>query len=197
MQQNCLKPTLLIIVNQSEPSAKPVPLPVESDDVLTEEARGYRAQLQGRLWLWAPCMVIGFIASGMDESIQTAANALIGAEFNALDRISWLGTGWFVGVITGYPLWCLSCDIVGRKSPIVLYHASYLLGLLLSGFATSFPMLSMLLLFPSFESFDHWSFFKLLAVRSKGWAPLALCVSSQSSLPIRLSFSVVDISRLL
>jgi hypothetical protein len=118
----------------------------DGDEVLTEDVQQYRAQLNARFWLWAPCMMIGFVASGMDESIQTSATTLIGAEFNSLNQMSWLGTAWFIGVLTGYPLWCSWCDIYGRKTPIVLYHAFYLLGLFLAGFANSMVMLSVLLL---------------------------------------------------
>jgi hypothetical protein len=112
------------------------------EDLLTDEVRRYREQLNARLWLWAPSITLNLIAACMDETIQVSSIALIGAEFNSLNSISWLGTAYFVGVITGYMLWCSVCDIVGRKLPIVLYHASSLVGLFLASFSNSMVMLS-------------------------------------------------------
>lgn len=81
-----------------------------------------------------------FLAA-VDSTIVASTSAKIGTDFDALNRTSWLATGYLLTKVCVEPLYGKLSDIYGRKPLLLLSFAIFALGCAVSGVAGSLPML--------------------------------------------------------
>lgn len=73
----------------------------------------------------------------MDLTIISTAIPAIAQEFNSLDKISWIGSAYFLTSTAFTPIYGSLCDIFGRKFTFMLAIALFEAGSLLCGAAPS------------------------------------------------------------
>ncbi|KAG0034628.1 hypothetical protein BGZ81_003941 [Podila clonocystis] len=81
-----------------------------------------------------------FLAS-LDQLIVSTSIPAITKEFQALGDISWLGTAYMMTTTASQPLYGKFSDIFGRKSTMLFANVMFLVGSVISGWATSMTML--------------------------------------------------------
>ncbi|KAI9231459.1 MAG: major facilitator superfamily domain-containing protein [Podila humilis] len=81
-----------------------------------------------------------FLAS-LDQLIVSTSIPAITREFQALGDISWLGTAYMMTTTAFQPLYGKFSDIFGRKSTMLFANVMFMIGSVISGWATSMNML--------------------------------------------------------
>ncbi|KAI8622093.1 major facilitator superfamily domain-containing protein [Chytriomyces sp. MP71] len=81
-----------------------------------------------------------FLAA-LDQTIVAVALQAIASEFNSLDQINWIATGYFLTATAFIPVYGQLADIFGRKATFLVAIGIFELGSLLCGVATSMNML--------------------------------------------------------
>ncbi|KAF9337570.1 hypothetical protein BG006_003965 [Podila minutissima] len=81
-----------------------------------------------------------FLAS-LDQLIVSTSIPAITKEFQALGDISWLGTAYMMTTTASQPLYGKFSDIFGRKTTMLFANVMFLVGSVISGWATSMTML--------------------------------------------------------
>ncbi|KAF9431120.1 hypothetical protein BGZ94_008895 [Podila epigama] len=81
-----------------------------------------------------------FLAS-LDQLIVSTSIPAITLEFKALNDISWLGTSYLMTATATQPLYGKFSDIFGRKTTMLFANIMFLVGSIISGWATSMNML--------------------------------------------------------
>ncbi|TAQ86577.1 hypothetical protein B7494_g5094 [Chlorociboria aeruginascens] len=91
---------------------------------------------------WLPALLVSEFIINLDVTLQITALSTMSSSFNALDRASWIGTAFFIGVITATLFLPLLTQIFGKKTIVISYHLFYLLGAFISSFANLMQDLS-------------------------------------------------------
>ncbi|KAI8839517.1 major facilitator superfamily domain-containing protein [Chytriomyces cf. hyalinus JEL632] len=77
----------------------------------------------------------------LDQTVVGVALQAIGAEFNSLDQIAWIGTAYFLTSTAFIPLYGQLADIFGRKATFLLAIFFFEVGSLLCALSSSMNML--------------------------------------------------------
>ncbi|KAJ3059251.1 hypothetical protein HDU99_006432 [Rhizoclosmatium hyalinum] len=86
-------------------------------------------------------LALAVFLAALDQTIVAVALQAIANEFQSLDQINWIGTGYFLTATAFIPVYGQLADIFGRKSIFLLAIGIFELGSLLCGVATSMNML--------------------------------------------------------
>lgn len=79
--------------------------------------------------------------ASLDQLIVSTSIPAITKEFQALGDISWLGTAYMMTTTASQPLYGKFSDIFGRKTTMLFANVMFLVGSVISGWATSMTML--------------------------------------------------------
>ncbi|KAJ3270016.1 hypothetical protein HDV01_000727 [Terramyces sp. JEL0728] len=86
-------------------------------------------------------LVLAIFLVALDTTIVSTAIPAIAQEFQALDQISWIGTGFFLTSTAFSPTYGSFCDIFGRKATFIFAISLFEIGSLLCGVAPSMIVL--------------------------------------------------------
>ena len=82
-----------------------------------------------------PAIAIGVFLSAADQTIIVSTYGRIGSELNALEKTTWIATGYFFTLAAFQPLYGKLSDIFGRKEALLFAYVVFGLGCLLCGLA--------------------------------------------------------------
>ncbi|KAJ2955890.1 hypothetical protein NQZ79_g8191 [Umbelopsis isabellina] len=84
---------------------------------------------------------LGVLLAALDQTIVTTALPKIASDFNALNKVSWVGTAYMLTSTAFQPIYGKLADIFGRKHTLMSAEIIFLIGSILSGAAQSMTML--------------------------------------------------------
>ncbi|KAI8915613.1 major facilitator superfamily domain-containing protein [Gorgonomyces haynaldii] len=87
------------------------------------------------------CLALAIFLVSLDGTIISTAIPKIADEFQTLDQISWIGTGFLLTTASFTALYGSFCDIFGRKSTFLLAITLFEVGSLVCGIANSMTVL--------------------------------------------------------
>ncbi|KAJ3119443.1 hypothetical protein HK100_000316 [Physocladia obscura] len=86
-------------------------------------------------------LALGVFLASLDQTIVAVALQAIAAEFDNLDQINWIATGYLLTSTAFIPVYGQLADILGRKTSFLLAISIFEIGSLLCGVAVSMNML--------------------------------------------------------
>ncbi|KAI8916447.1 major facilitator superfamily domain-containing protein, partial [Entophlyctis helioformis] len=86
-------------------------------------------------------MAMAILLASLDQTIVSTAIPAIIKDFQALDRIAWIGTGYLLTSTSFAPLYGKFADIFGRKSSFLFAIIVFLVGSVICGIAPSMDWL--------------------------------------------------------
>ncbi|KAJ3066523.1 hypothetical protein HDU98_010154 [Podochytrium sp. JEL0797] len=86
-------------------------------------------------------LAMAVFLAALDQTIVAVALQAIASEFNSLNQINWIATGYFLTATAFIPVYGQLADIFGRKSVFLMAIGIFEIGSLLCGVATSMNML--------------------------------------------------------
>lgn len=94
-------------------------------------------EVKKRMWIIFPAVSIGVFLAAADQTIIVSSYGRIGSEMNALNKTSWIATGYFLTLTAFQPLYGKLSDIFGRKSCLLFAYGVFGLGCLWCGLSRS------------------------------------------------------------
>ncbi|KAK2766916.1 hypothetical protein FQN54_006231 [Arachnomyces sp. PD_36] len=89
------------------------------------------------VWWTLPALAVGIFLSAADQTLVVASYGKIGSEFSALNKTSWVATGYFLTMTAFQPLYGRVSDVFGRKAALCFSFGLFALGCLWCGLARS------------------------------------------------------------
>lgn len=90
-------------------------------------------EVRKRMWVIFPAVSIGVWLAAADQTIIVSSYGKIGSEMKALNKTSWVATGYFLTLTAFQPLYGKLSDIFGRKGCLLFAYAVFGLGCLWCG----------------------------------------------------------------
>ena len=92
-------------------------------------------EAQKQLKYIIPAVAIGVFLSAADQTLIVSSYGRIGSELQALDKTTWIATGYFFTLAAFQPLYGKLSDIFGRKAALLFAYVVFGLGCLFCGLA--------------------------------------------------------------
>ncbi|MGH3505329.1 MAG: MDR family MFS transporter [Nocardioidaceae bacterium] len=86
-------------------------------------------------------LILGIMMAALDQTIVATAMPTIAGELNGLDEISWIITSYLLAQTIAMPVYGKLGDFIGRRNAFHLAIVIFLAGSVLSGIASSMPIL--------------------------------------------------------
>jgi len=99
------------------------------------QEHGGMPEVKRRLWIIFPAISIGVFLAAADQTIVVSSYGKIGSELHALNKTSWVATGYFLTLTAFQPLYGKLSDIFGRKACLLSAYAIFAVGSLGCGLA--------------------------------------------------------------
>lgn len=90
-------------------------------------------EVKKRMWIIFPAISIGVFLAAADQTIIVSSYGKIGSEMNALNKTSWIATGYFLTLTAFQPLYGKLSDIFGRKGCLLFAYFVFGVGCLWCG----------------------------------------------------------------
>jgi EmrB/QacA subfamily drug resistance transporter len=106
---------------------------------VTPDASGYLTHRQ--ILVVMSGLITGMFLAALDQSIVSTALPRITSDLHGLDKLSWVVTAYLLASTATTPLWGKVSDLYGRRPMFQLAIVVFMVGSLLSGFASSMEQL--------------------------------------------------------
>ncbi|KAL9054381.1 MAG: hypothetical protein Q9162_004183 [Coniocarpon cinnabarinum] len=110
---------------------------LERQDTREDRQRQYEGipEVRQRMGIMFPAMSIGVFLAAADQTLIVSSYGRIGTDLRALNKTSWVATGYFLTLTSFQPLYGKLSDIFGRKSCLLTAYLIFGLGCLGCGLA--------------------------------------------------------------